>query len=410
MALAADPADRGLLERNVALRMRRGDLHGASRLFREAADTHPERLDLQLGYADFLVRSSPGDATARVLATRVLEAALRRQPSEPAVFGRLFRLYENGAQRDASLALYRQLVAAPRDDAGFWLALLPMARTLLPGDSEESRQALDTIHRSLIKLEPLDPGIAREAADYFRQTRRLDEAIDILRAHAAASPGSLEIRIRLGILLMAKGASQEGIDALRAVVAVDQDLPLAHQALAKALESTGDPAGARHHRAELIRIRGAGPREFITLADEYLAAGQPREARLLLEKAIFQYPDHPLVAARLAIASAGDPQTAAAAAPLFAKAEDLARVHKSPEAIDPAFRQAYSKLLAATPDAAEAQLRAAIRSIPPDQPKQLASALRDLARLWQAANKNEAAAAALLQRAAKLDPDGASGP
>jgi Tfp pilus assembly protein PilF len=168
----------------------------------------------------------------------------------------------------------------------------------------------------------------------------------------------------------------------------------------------GNNPRARHHRAELLRIRGGGPREFQGLADEYLADGQPREARLILEKAFFEHPQDAALAARLAIATARDPATKDSAPALFRQAEALAKSRSQPKVLDAEFLDAYGKTLAAAGEqpAAEDQLRAAIRAFPPDQPKPLAAALRNLARLWLDADKNHAAASSLLQRAEQLDP------
>ena len=54
--------------------------------------------------------------------------------------------------------------------------------------------------------------------------------------------------------------------------------------------------------------------------------------------------------------------------------------------------------------AAEERLRLAIRTYPPEQKKESATALRRLAGIWQLENRNGEAAKALLQRADSLDP------
>ncbi len=405
-AQAADPDSLILLRKSVELRLAASDTVAASTMFREAAQRLPERLDIQLGYVDFLLQTSPGDGYAQQLAIRTLEAALLRAPGSPVLGVRLFRLYENAERRADALALFRSMLAAPHDNAAFWAGLLPMANTLFPADSDEFRTSLDKIHREILRLAPDDADAVRDAADYFRSTRRLDEAIGILRGHASAYPASLEIRTRLGILLLASQKVPEGEAELLAIVGIDPNLPLAHQTLAKAFERRGEKQLARHHRSELLRIRGGGPREHLALADEYLADGQARDARLVLEKACFTFPQDPALAARLAIATARDPGAAAAAPDLFRKAEALAKARAQPEVLDATFLDAYGQVLGAAGQqpAAEEQLRAAIRSFTPEQPKELAAALCRLAELWLDANKNHAAATSLIQRAAQLDP------
>jgi len=406
VALAADPDSFTLLGKAVALRLESGDLVGASTLFRTTAKRLPERLDIQLGYVDFLEQTSPDDGYAQQLAIRTLEAALVRAPRSPVLSVRLFRLYENAARRADALALFRSMLAAPHEDAAFWSGLVPMANILFPADSDEFRNSLDKIHREIIRLAPQDPDAVREAADYFRLSRRLDEAIAILRAHTSAYPASLAIRTRLGILLLANQNVPEGEAELLAIVRIDPDLSLPHETLAKSFLRRGENQLARHHRAEALRIRGGGPREHLALADDYLADGQPRDARILLEKACFTFPQDPALAAKLAIATARDPAAAAAAPDLFRKAEALAKARAQPEILDAAFLDAYGQALGAAglQPAAEEQLRAAIRSFSPEQPKELAAALCRLAELWLDADKNHAAAVSLIQRADKLDP------
>lgn len=407
-ALAADPDSLTLLRKSVSLRVGSDDLVGASTLLRDAADRRPERLDIQLCYVDFLLQNSPDDGYARQLATRTLEAALKRAPGSPLLTTKLFRLYENAERRADALSLFRNLLAAPRPEVEYWYPLVAMANTLFPADSEEFRESLDKIHREILRLAPENADAVREAADYFRLSRRLDEAIAILRGHATAYPASLEMRTRLGILLLADQKTADGEAELLAVLRIDADLPLPHQTLAKSFERRGEKQLARHHRSELLRIRGGGPREYLALADEYLADSQNRDARLVLEKARFAYPQDAAVAARLAVATSRDPSApAGATADLFRLAESLAKARNQPEVLDPAFLEAYGQSLNAAGEqpAAEDQLRAAIRSFPPDQPKELAAALRRLAELWLDANKNHAAAASLIQRADKLDPD-----
>jgi predicted Zn-dependent protease len=281
-----------------------------------------------------------------------------------------------------------------------------MANTLFPADSEEFRESLDKIHREIVRLVPENADAVREAADYFRLSRRLPEAIAILQAHTKAYPASLAMRTRLGILLLAGQKITEGEAELLAVVAIDPDLPLPHETLAKAFDRRGEKPLARHHRSELLRVSGGSPHQHLALADEFLADGQNRAARLVLEKAAFAYPQNPLIAAKLAVATARDPDAAAAAPGLFRQAEALAKAKNQPEVLDAAFLEAYGQALGAAGQqpAAEDQLRAAIRSFPPDQPKELAAALRKLALLWLDANKNYAAAVSLLQRAEQLDP------
>jgi hypothetical protein len=187
------------------------------------------------------------------------------------------------------------------------------------------------------------------------------------------------------------------------VLAIDPRHALAHQALAKRYRLGGKPELADFHTGELLKIRGGSPSEFIKLADEQMASGHPREARLLLEKAVFNHPDHPDLRMKLAVAAHRDPETRAMSSRLFREAETA---FPGGKISDPAFLTESAETLidSGQSRAGEERLRAAIRAYPPEAKRETAAALRRLAALWNAENRNADAARALLLRADSLDP------
>jgi len=399
-ARAADPAAFPLLLRVAGQRRAAGDLAGASTLHREFAAAWPQRLDAQLAYADFLREASPDDDFAARLALEVLERARAAFPGELALARRLFRIHESLGRRDLARELFEQVAARP-DGA---LEALAMARTLFAADDAAARERVDGLLRDACRRAPADPVLARAASEHFRTSGRLPKAVAILAAHAAAAPSSLELRIRLGILQFAAGRAEEGERSLHEVLAIDPRQALAHRALAKFHRKQQRPAEARPHAAQCLKLRGGEPAEFVALAEEFLTAGEAREARLLLEKAVFHHPSDPLLAAKLAVASRRDPASRAAASRLFREAENLAAGGGA--AADPVFLQEFAESLlesGQTP-AAEQRLRAAIRAFPAEQRRETAAALRRLAGIWRQEGRNEEAAAALQQRADALDP------
>jgi predicted Zn-dependent protease len=399
-ARAADPDSFPLMLRVATRRQASGDLAGASTLHREFADRHPERLDAQLAYVDFLRSASPDDDFASRLAGEVLDRALTRFPERLALLQRRFRVHEALGERERSIALFEQVAARP-DNA---LAALEMARTLFPKDDPAARDRLDTLLREACRRAPGDRTLARAASEHFRSSGRLPEAIEMLAAHAAADPSSLELRVRLGILQLAAERPAEGEASLLAVVAIDPRQALAHRALAKLYRKQERAAEARHHAAEALKIRGGDPVDFLALAEEFLAASQPREARLLLEKAAFHHPADAALAARLAVATRRDPERRSSAARLFREAEALSG-DEGPAA-DPVFLQEFAESLLESGQsaAAEDRLRLAIRRFPADRQRETAAALRRLATIWQDSGRHAEAARALRQRADALDP------
>jgi tetratricopeptide (TPR) repeat protein len=392
-AREADPTAFPLMVRVAGKRQAAGDLAGASTLYREFAAAQPERLDAQVAYADFLRESSPDDDFASQMARETLEKALERLPGELGIQKRLFRIYESLEQRDRSLAMFESVAtAAPGHSQTF--AAVEMARTLFPKDDPAARERVDALYLNACREQPADPVLARAASEHFRTSGRLPEAIEVLAAHTAADPSSLALRIRQGILLLAAEKTEEGEKALLDVLAIDPRQALAHQSLAKLYRKQERVAEARPHAAEALKIRGGDPGEFVALADEFLAADLPREARLLLEKAVYFNTSDASLAVKLAVAARRDPESRAAASRLFR------------EAGDPVFLREFAESLleAGQTPAAEERLRLAIRAYPAEQKKESAAALRRLAGIWEAEKRNEEAAKALLQRADSLDP------
>ncbi|MCW1924486.1 hypothetical protein OKA05_18110 [Luteolibacter arcticus] len=402
-ARVADPAAYPLVSRVAEQRRADGDLEGASTLYREFAAGQPERIEAQLAYADFLREASPDDDFAAKLARDTLEKSLDRFPGDLSIQRRLFRVYEALEQRDRSLAMFEAIASSEPGPAEVFEAA-NMARTLFPKDDLKARARVDELLKGACLRVPQDPVLARAASEHFRTTGRLPEAVEILAKHVEAVPSSLALRTRLGILQLAAERLEEGEGTLLAVIAIDANQGLAHQSLAKLYRKQERAAEARLHAAQALKVKGGGVSEFVELADEFLDADLPRDARLLLEKAMFYHPQDADVAVKLAVATRRDPESRERASRLFREAESLSG-EKGPTT-DPVFLTEFAECLleSGQTKAAEDRLRTAIRGYPPERKKETAVALRRLAGIWQGEKRNEEAAKALLQRADGLDP------
>jgi len=407
--LAADPASFTAARKASAIQLADDDLPAAAKTLRGFAVGHPDRLAPQLCYADFLEQHAPHDADAQRAAEAVLTAANERFPHHPEVFTRLVNVHENRARRERSLAVFNAQFEVAEAGPEHWRALAPIARTLLPAGSAELRERLDLVAANLVRTGIERPDMARFASDHYRNTGRLDQAIAVLEKHAAAAPDSLALRTRLGLLLLSAQRDPEALEVLHKVLEIDPEKVIAHRSLARYYERHQAPGKALFHHAEVLRLAGGDVAQFTAVASRYLELDRPHEARLLLEKARFDHPDDPVIAARFAVATLrdGDP---AAAARLFRRAEALAEASGDSAALDalgPGFQIEFAFSLRDAGDLPEAEdrLRAAIRDIPPDQSAELARALRALAALWLDQHKNRGPAASLLKRADALEPN-----
>ena len=394
-ARVADPTAGPLVRRGVSRLLDEGNRSAAVAMFRDYAAARGDDPSVQLEYADFLVNQGRGDALAEKLAVETLDRVLASHPGSPPAVQRLASLVpDRAAELAASLA---------DDDPAAAMLFASLSRGLHDGDDVEARAEVDRRFLKAVDAHPRDAALARRASEHFRTTKRTDEAIHVLRTHADAAPWSLDLRARLGVLLFTAGRDDEGRGELEKLLVIAPEHKLAHQALAKHFRKAGDDEMAMRHSAELLRIRGGDPDEFVKLADEFLAAEQPAKARILLEKAAFDHPDDFSILRALAIATRRDPATRSRAPRLFREAESLLAEGETP---DPAFLSESAECLieAGQSKAAEERLRSAIRAMPADAKQETATALRRLAGLWEAGNRNTAAAKALRQRADALDP------
>ena len=394
-ARRADPTAGPLVRRAISRLLDAGDRSAAVAMFREFAACRPEDLAVQIEYADFLANHGKGDALAEKLAVETLDRMLAAHPGSPAVVQRLAML---APARTGELA-----ATLSDEDPAAVMLFASLSRGLHDSEDLVARAEVDRRFLKSLEVHPEDATLARRVSEHFRTTDRSAEAIRALQLHVAAAPWSLGLRARLGVLLFSAGRDEEGRRELGELLVIAPEQTLAHQALAKHFRKAGDEARAMHHQAELLRIRGGDPDEFVKLAAELLDDDQPARARILLEKAAFDHPDSFPVLRGLAIATRRDPVTRSRASRLFREAEALLPEGETPDSSF-LFESAEAFIEAGRSKDAEERLRAAIRSMPAGERQETATALRRLAGLWESEERNLSAAKALRQRADALDP------
>ena len=231
--LAADPESFTVAQRTA----NHQDLASASKTLRTYATKHPAHLASHLHYADFLRDNASDDTMAEKVALATLAAAHERFPHTPAIFSRLITIHEENEDREASLALLRNEIAHDQPDAYRWVSLIQLTRTLISGDAPEFQSTLDTLHDRASRDGIADPAIARRVSDYYRAKGDTQKAIDTLTNHIASVPDSLELRTRLGLLLLSSNQEVAGVNMLESAIAIDPDQTYAHRALAQYYES-----------------------------------------------------------------------------------------------------------------------------------------------------------------------------
>ncbi len=398
-AYAADPLAMPLVRRMVEIKMESGDKLAALGLYEKVIAARPDEIEVRIEYGDFLETIGRGDG----LADRKREAeylkVLEAMPGQILPIERLIRFARDKGDDNRARELLETLAMDSQGAVNYYIAT---TKSLYDGNDEEAKKRITDRFQKAMQDHPEWAGIARAASDYFREAGNLKEAIRMLELHTAAVPSSLDLRIRKGILHFAAGDNEVGVKTLKDVLAIHSRKVLAHESLAKFYRKKGQIDDALYHSAEVLKIRGGAPEEFEQLAVELLAAGKNREARLLLEKAVFNHPENARLMTQLAVAAVRDPESKSSALRLFREAENMM---SHPSQMEPNFLLEFSQELVAQGQnkAAEERLKNAIKAFPKTATKETAAALRALAGIWNAEGRNADAARALISRAEALE-------
>lgn len=398
-AFEADPTAMPLVRMMAEKMLTEGDRAAAFEIYQDVIDARPDEPMLQIEYGDFLGRIGRGDSIAERKQEEAYLKVLEATPGDYLPIERLIRFARDKGKDDSARELLEQLNPDTPEAIRYYVAT---TKSLYDSRDDEAQARIEKCLSDATEQHPEWASTARSASDHFREMRDLKEAIFILRNHATAAPSSLDLRIRLGILLLSADRDDEGIAILKGVLDVHPGKALAHQSLAKIYRQKDMQKEARGHAAEILKIRSGTPDEFVELADELIADDEFRAARLLLEKAVFDHEDDAKLMMKLAIASSLDPESKDDAARLFREAEAMLA---NPAEMDPAFLLGSAKELVAQGQikAAEERLRNAIRNFPKDAKKETAAAMRALADIWISEERNVAAANALISRAEALE-------
>lgn len=398
-AYEADPLAMPLVRIIAESRMEEGDRAAALEPYERVIAARPNEPFIAIEYGDFLGEVGKGDTLAQRKREEIYGKVHETMPGAYMALERLLRVARERGDDDRAKELLEKLVTDSEQAVNYYIAT---TKSLYDSRDAAAAGRIDACFSEAMDSHPEWDRIARAASDHFRQTDRLDKAIGILRKHVEARPSSLDLKIRLGILLFSGKQDEEAVKVLCEVLEVHPKKALAHESLAKHFRQKGQLTEARSHAAELLGIRGGTAEEFLELSDELTAAGEFRAARILLEKAVFRHDEDAKLMMKLAIATSRDPETKDSATRLFREAEAMLA---NPADMDPAFLLESAKELLAQGQvkAAEERLRNAIRIFPKESKKETAAAMRALADIWISEKRNLDAARALISRAEAME-------
>jgi Tfp pilus assembly protein PilF len=398
-AYTADPLAMPLVRRMVDIKMESGDKLAALGIYEKVIASRPDEIGVRVEYGDFLETIGRGDGLADRKREEAYLKVLDAMPGKVLPIERLIRFARDKGDDDRARELLESLDMNSEEAVNYYIAT---TKSLYDEKDEEAKKRIVGSYQKALENHPEWAGIARSASDYFREAGNNKEAIRMLELHTNAVPSSLDLRIRKGILHFTAGEDEAGVKALKNVLAIHPRKVLAHESLAKFYRKNQKTDEALYHSAELLKIRGGSPEEFEQLAVELLAAGKNRDARLLLEKAVFNHPENARLMTQLAVAAVRDPESKDSALRLFREAENMM---SNPSQMEPNFLLEFSQELVAQGQnkAAEERLRNAIKTFPKTATKETAVALRALAGIWNTEGRNADAARALISRAEALE-------
>jgi tetratricopeptide (TPR) repeat protein len=302
-----------LLCRLAQLHQAAGDAAGAEAAWRRATERHPDDAAAWLGLSELLAAQARAEEAAAV----AVEAAALH-PEDPGIVARSAELLmARGELPGAEAAARRAVALAPQDEAGHLLLADVVWRQHRGRDALRAVEAgLEAVPDSmairlrlgflqLMQNAPL-PAIAAFRAvtrrpnappeawlgltDALWRITRVEEATAAAREAVAAHPRHVDLRARLGQLLLAGGDADAARGAMAAVEADGPASEVVHLAMADALWRQGRRAEALVAAREVAEAAPDQPSVAARLGHLLLENGDIDEAVLQFERAIALQP------------------------------------------------------------------------------------------------------------------------
>jgi len=316
-----------------------GDLASAAPLLEKRQDAYQENAAFQFVRAEVALRTGQLERAREALERAktldpthvngpVLTALLQREEGNPSgarqTLTEAVERHPDDPRPLRELAVTLAILGDNRGARDAWQRVLG----LTPGDPDALRQyavllwqnaepeRADAVIRDALAAQS-GPNPALEAAvgDYYTLTGRRAEALDQLEKAASLSPGdrTRDIALASGHLRLGRAA-----EAAELATRLTRDFPTdvrGWQVLAVAKSILGDPAGAETAYREWLRLAPQDPNGPANFGFFLHQTGRTQEARDLLAKSTFQFPDGGMIWLNYAavLDALGEQEAAAAA-------------------------------------------------------------------------------------------------
>ncbi len=166
-----------------------------------------------------------------------------------AALAELDRLFEIAPQHPEARRIRGQIHLANQENEKA-IADLQMAIQLAPDDLV----AHEALGRGLQAIGKHDE--ARKLFDYFSAASKEQSEIDRLIRQVLGDPQNVAMRLEIGLRLLQKGASEDGVKWLRTALELDPENAAAHAALSEYFTRVGDSTAAAYHRQKATNQTG----------------------------------------------------------------------------------------------------------------------------------------------------------
>ena len=407
-AAKVDPTNPTLNQRIIEIYTRAGRLNEALARLEESVARFPKDPTPLLSLARFLNQHHAEAPELKLRALRTAEAAVAQFPDSTDAVDHLVRLHLSDQNREKAQAVITTALRSPSKEPRYWLSLVTPTRNAFPLDDRpvyaKNLALVSTGIEKALSLAPDDPGVQEAVGDFFSRHQQPARALTLYEKCAAARPGNLKTRQKLGQLLRMADRNPEAITLFESLIRIDAADTVSRKALVSLYEKT-DPGRSLTHRAELLRLESGDPRDYATTTNELLADQRPTEALTLIRRGIYFNPKAPQLPYLLSRVLSEKADYANALDALVS-AETMAK-ERNPKLLDSAFYYSWgaTAVKAQRFEDAEARYRQSIEKAPPKAPQLAAPAYNDLGFLWLSQNKNLEAAGELLQTANDLVKD-----
>lgn len=303
-----------------------GRLDDAASALHEARRREPDRAEVYLSLAQ--LSQTRGDAATALL---LFERALAVQPAWSETYIAVAEFHTGAGEEAQALEILRRGITVMPMSGELYQALgrhyqaqgyptaAELALKMAVERSADRVQALraraefyewsgawsqaDADYQELLRRYPSSLAAGLQAADFYRQRARYDEALAILQTLSALPHGEARVALATGDTLVLLGHWSAAEDAYKTAIAMDGELTAAYAGLARIDTLQGRPEEALEHLLEAVSASPQEAQALINLGDGYRNRLVVEEARAAYEAALELEAEHETALQRLVLLS-----------------------------------------------------------------------------------------------------------